>query len=254
MKLEGKVALVTGAGSGIGKAIALYFAKEGADIAVNDLNPSSAEETAEAVKKMGRKAITVVGSVAETDVVKAMMDKTIRELGGIHILVNNAGVPPNASTATLDETTLDAWDNCVKVILRGTYLCSVEAGRWMAENQGGKIVNIASICGVGGFPRHGAYGPAKAGVINLTKLLALEWAGNNININSIAPGFVRTPMLEEGFETGGVSKEALTNQVPLGRLAEPDEIAKAALFLVSDDSDFITGVTLPVDGGYLAGI
>jgi len=253
MKLDGKVALVTGAGSGIGKAIALYFAKEGADIAVNDKNPSSAEITADAVRKMGRRSITAVGNVAESDDVDAMVDKTVRELGGIHILVNNAGVPPNASTPTLEETTMEAWDRVISVILRGTYLCSLRAGQWMAKHGAGKIVNISSICGVGGFPRHGAYGPAKAGVINLTRLLALEWAGYNINVNCLAPGYIRTPMLEEGIETGGVSLEELKKLVPLGRLGEADEIAKAALFLVSDDSDFITGATIPVDGGYLAG-
>ena len=252
MRLEGKVALVTGASSGIGKAIALLFASEGADIAVNGQDPSKAEATAEAIRKIGRKTITILGNVAEPENVDAIVERTIQELGGVHILVNNAGVPPTGMP-TLEEPTVDPWDNVIKVILRGTYLCSQRAGQWMAAHEGGRIINISSVCGIGGFPRYGAYGPAKAGVINMTRLLALEWACHNINVNCIAPGYVSTPMLDSGFEAGVIKEEDLVSQVPLKRLAKPEEIAKTALFLASDDSDYITGTTIPVDGGFLAG-
>jgi len=135
MRLEGKVALVTGASSGIGKAIALLFASEGADIAVNGQDSSKAEATAKAIRKIGRKTITVIGNVAETEDVDIIVERTISELGGVHILVNNAGVPPTG-IPTLEEPTIDPWDNVVKVILRGTYLCSQRVGQWMAAHEG----------------------------------------------------------------------------------------------------------------------
>jgi len=252
MGLEGKVALVTGAGSGIGRGIAMELARAGADISVNDKVPSSAAETAGAVVKLGRRAIAVAGDVGESPDVDRVIEKTIGELGGVHILVNNAGLPPTA-IPTIEEPSEEAWDRVVRVILRGTYVFSQRAGQWMAKNGSGKIINISSICGIGGFPAHGAYGPAKAGVINLTRLLAVEWAGHNINVNCIAPGFVRTPMLQHGIDTGGVNLDGMLSRVPLRRLAEVEEIAKLALFLASEDSNFITGVTIPIDGGYLAG-
>ena len=249
MKLEGKVALVTGAGSGIGRAIALLFAKEGADIAVNDVDISSAEATAKAVKQIGQRTIAIRADVAKSDDVDAMVDRVVSELGGIHILVNNAGTtPPNVPTL---EQSVEDWDRVVAVILRGSYLCAQRAGQWMASHKTGKIVNISSIAGIGGFPRQTSYGSAKAGVINMTRVLAIEWAPYNINVNSIAPGYTMTPMVEGGVKKGVFAIEDLEKQIPFGRLAEPDDIAKAALFLASDDASYITGVTLPVDGGLL---
>ena len=249
MKLQGKVALVTGAGSGIGQAIALLFAKEGADIAVNDIDLSSAEQTAANVRQIGRRAITVKADVSEADAVDAMVDRVINELGGVHILVNNAGVPIRGSM--LEEQTVERWDRAVAVILRGTYLCSRQVGRWMSSQRFGKILNISSTAGIIGSPDHGGYGPAKAGVINLTRNLAVEWGKYNINVNCIAPGLVNTPLTQRTI----AREPALANiakGVPLGRMGETDDIAKAALFLVSDDANYITGATLSVDGGWLA--
>jgi 3-oxoacyl-[acyl-carrier protein] reductase len=252
VKLEGKVALVTGAGSGIGRAIALLFAEEGAHIAVNDINLPAAEAVAGEVKQIGRRAIAVKANVAESADVDVMVARVINELGGVHILVNNAGIPPE-NAPTLDLHDVKQWDRIVAVNLRGTYLCSQRAAQWMALHKEGKIINISSVCGIAGFSQHASYGPAKAGIINLARSLAVEWAEYNININCIAPGFVMTPLIKQGIEIGAVNVEAVKKCVPFRRFAEPEEIAKAALFLASDDSSFITGVTIPVDGGFLAG-
>ena len=251
MKLKNKVALVTGAGRGIGEAIALVFAREGADIAVNDIELSTAQETAEAVRKTGRKAITVIADVTRPDEVEKMVEKTVNELGGINILVNNAGIayPRNAA---LEEKDMEVWDRVIEVNLRGTYLCSKTAGQWMAKAGSGKIINMSSVAGLSGFSMHGAYGPSKAGVVNLTKYLAVEWAGHRINVNCIAPGYTRTPLVELGISLGHFTEEDIVQRTPFRRLAEPEEIAKAALFLASDDASFITGETLAVDGGFLA--
>ena len=163
--------------------------------------------------------------------------------------MNNAGVPIRGSM--LEEQTVERWDRAVAVILRGTYLCSRRAGRWMSSQRYGKILNISSTAGIIGSPDHGGYGPAKAGVINLTRNLAVEWGKYNINVNCIAPGLINTPLTQRTI----AREPALANiakGVPLGRMGETDDIAKAALFLVSDDANYITGATLPVDGGWLA--
>lgn len=251
MKLEGKVALVTGAGSGIGQAIALLFAQEGADVAINDVNLPAAEEVAGKARQMGRRAIAIKANVSRPDEVEAMIERVINELGGIHILVNNAGIPP-MSGPTLEQDSIEEWDRIVAVNLRGSWLCTRRAGLWMAKHKTGKIVSISSVAGIAGFPQHVPYGAAKAGIINMTRVCAVEWAEYNINVNAIAPGFVMTPLIEQGIKIGAVNTDSVKKSVPFGRYAKPEEIAQAALFLVSEDASFITGVTLPVDGGFLA--
>ena len=245
MKLEGKVALVTGAGSGIGQAIALLFAGEGADIAVNDIDLPSAEKTADAVKKIGRRAIAIKANVAEPDEVDAMVDRVINELGGVHILVNNAGISIHGTL--LKEQTVERWDRVVNVILRGTYLCSRRVGQWMADQKAGKIVNISSVAGLKASPIMTSYGAAKAGVINLTRSLAADWGKYNINVNCIAPGVINTPLTQRTFLRQS-TEEQISQRIPLGRLGEAEDIARAALFLASDDAAYISGITLPVDG------
>jgi 3-oxoacyl-[acyl-carrier protein] reductase len=246
MKLKGKVALVTGAGSGIGQATAMLFAREGADVAVNDINLSSAEQTASAILQMGRKAIAVKADVANESEVVSMVERVIKELGGIHILVNNAGI--GGGGPVLDSS-VDSWDRVNAVILRGTYLCSRQAGRWMVNQNSGKILNISSIAALRFRANMSAYASAKAGIINFTRALALEWAPHNINVNCIIPGGIKTPMTQKLLAT--FTPQTIKDQIPLGRIGEPEDIAKAALFLVSDDSSFITGAALPVDGGEL---
>ena len=244
MKLEGKVALITGAGSGIGRGTAQLFAGEGATVAVNDLNLSAAEKTVDAISQAGGRAIAVQADVAEESQVAAMVDRIISELGGLHILVNNAGIGKIQPTL---ESSVETWDRIMAVILRGTYLCSREAGRWMVSHNTGKIVNISSIAALRFRLNMACYASAKAGIVNLTRALALEWAPHHINVNCILPGGIRTPMTE-GY-VSSLPPEELSAQIPLGRIGEPEDIARAALFLVSDDASFITGAALSVDGG-----
>lgn len=249
MKLEGKVALITGAGSGIGQAIALLFAREGADIAVNDIDTPSAQATVARVRRTGRKAIATMADVSNPGDVGAMVSATISELGGIHLLVNNAGVQPHGSM--IEHQTVEMWDRVVAVVMRGTYLCTRRVGQWMAANGGGKVINIASVAGLVGVPDLASYGAAKAGVVNLTRSLAVEWGKYKINVNAIAPGLIDTPLTRH-TSAAWSTPERIAEQIPLGRMGEPEEVARAALFLASDDASYVTGVTLPVDGGRLA--
>ncbi len=246
MKLKGKVALVTGAGSGIGRATALLFAREGADIAVNDIDLPSAEKTSEEVRQLGRKSITVRADIADEREVIGMVKRTIEELNGLHILVNNAGVGGGEPVL---ESSVETWDRVMAVDLRGTYLCSREAGRWMAEHKTGKIVNISSIAALRAQINMSPYAAAKTGVISFTRALAQEWARYSINVNCIVPGGIDTPMSRG--HAGDLSPERISQLIPLGRMGQPEDIARAALFLASDDAAFITGVYLPVDGGEL---
>lgn len=248
--MNGMVALVTGGGSGIGRAIALLFAAKGADIAVSDINLSSAEQTVEEIKQLGGRAIAIRADVSDVDDVDVMVSRVVKELGGLYILVNNAGIP-GENLPTI-ESSVEHWDKVVRVNLRSTYLCSRRAGQWMVSKKSGKVLNIASIVGMSGFIARASYGPAKAGIVNLTQTLAVEWAKYNINVNCIAPGYVVTPLDEDLIKSGRLNLELIEKRIPLGYRAQPDDIAKAALFLVSDDAKYITGVTLPVDGGWLA--
>jgi len=251
MKLTNKTALVTGAGSGIGKAAALILAENGADIAVNDIDPGSAEATADEIRQLGVKAITVQADVADSNAVDSMVDKILDEMGGIHILINNAGIPVHGGF--IENQTVENWDSVIGVILRGTYLCSRRVGKWMVENQYGRIVNIASIAGIRCAPDTAGYGAGKAGVINLTKTLAVEWGRHNINANCIAPGLIDTPLTRRTFARSPAI-DSIIDRIPKGRMGTAEEIARAILFLVSEDAEYITGVTLRVDGGHLARI
>jgi NAD(P)-dependent dehydrogenase (short-subunit alcohol dehydrogenase family) len=251
MRLEGKTALITGAGRGIGQATALLFAREGADVVAADLTLSDAEETAAAVENIGRRAVAVSADVSIPADTYAMVDEAISAFGGIEILVNNAGVG-KVLAPTLELEDMEAWDRVWAINVRAVFQCSQRAARWMRAHNGGKIVNVASRTGISGVPDINAYGPSKAAVINMTRSLAVEWAKYKINVNCVAPIWTRTPRFEAAVEKGVVSLEAIEKQCPFGRPAEPEEVARAILFLASDDAAFITGVTLPVDGGWLA--
>ncbi len=245
MKLDGKVALITGAGSGMGEGISLLFAREGADIAANDIDAAAAEKTTKAVRKLGRRAIAIPADVADAGAVEAMVARTIKELGGVHILVNSAGF---SAGGTVLEESLENWERNINVMLKGPYLCAKYAGRWMAEHKTGKVINISSIAAMGGGPGMGAYIVAKAGVNALTRVLAMEWAKLGINVNCIAPGLINTPMTQRTIAKR-FTPERLAAHVPLGRMGTAEDIAKAALFLASDESSFITGTVVPLDGG-----
>jgi NAD(P)-dependent dehydrogenase (short-subunit alcohol dehydrogenase family) len=246
---EGKAALITGSGRGIGRAMALTFAKAGADICVNDVNPDAAEETAEEIRRLGRKAIAVKADVGDPDEVDAMVGRTIVELGGVHILVNNAGIVDQAVPTI--ESDVGRWDEVFRVIVRGTYLCCRSAGKWMVENRTGKVVNISSVAALTGLAPRPAYVPAKGAVIDLTHTLAVEWAPYGINVNCICPGFTLTPLSQEAFRRAGADLAKVGQNVPMGRLAEPQDIADATLFLASEQARYICGAVLPVDGGWL---
>jgi NAD(P)-dependent dehydrogenase (short-subunit alcohol dehydrogenase family) len=251
LRLKGKVALITGAGTGIGQATAILFAKEGADIVAANLELAEAEETAEVIRKIGRRAAAIAADISKPDEIHAMVDTAIDAFGGIDVLVNNAGVGA-LNLPTFEIRDMEAWNKVFEINVRATFLCSQRVGQWMTTHCGGKIINVASQTGIAGVPYVNAYGPSKAAVINMTRSLAVEWAKYKINVNCVAPCWTRTRRLEKAIEKGVVSLAEIQKRCPMGRPAEPEDVAKAIVFLASDDASFITGITLPVDGGWLA--
>jgi NAD(P)-dependent dehydrogenase (short-subunit alcohol dehydrogenase family) len=252
--LSGRVALITGAGVGFGEAIALGFAEFGCDIAACDLTIENPQRTADRVRKIGRRAIALQADVAVPKDITAMVDATVREFGGIDILVNCAGIPQHDPA---ESTPLETWDRVLDINLRGTFLSCQAAARVMLKKGAGVILNFSSIAGVVGVGRGAnAYCASKGGVNAMTKQLALEWADRGIRVNAIAPCQFMTPGLKEvmadpQFDPKKLMQTWMSN-IPLGRVGEPDEIVGPALFLASDASSMVTGVILPVDGGYLA--
>ncbi|MGG4041841.1 3-oxoacyl-[acyl-carrier-protein] reductase [Bacillus smithii] len=244
MRLEGKVALVTGASRGIGREIALEFAREGADVAVNYAgSEEKAREVAEEIKAMGRKALLVQCDVSNSQAVQDMIKSVVDHFGGLDILVNNAGITRDNLILRMKE---EEWDAVINTNLKGVFLCTKAAARAMMKKRSGRIINISSIVGITGNPGQANYVAAKSGVIGLTKTTAKEFASRGITVNAIAPGFISTDMTEDLPEE---VKEAMIKQVPLARIGEPKEIARVALFLASPDSSYMTGQILRVDGG-----
>jgi len=244
MKLKDKVAIITGAGQGIGKEIALTFAKEGAKIVVTDITGKE-KEVAKEIKKMGRKAIAVKVDVSKMEDAKKMAEETLKAFGRIDILVNNAGIYPFKPFVEMTESD---WDKVINVNLKGTFNCTKAVVETMIKQKYGKIINITSIAGtVVGFPQLTHYCASKAGITGFTRALALELAPYGINVNAIAPGPIETP----GTQTLG--KEAYENfkkAIPIGRWGKPEDIANLAVFLASDESSNITGQVIVSDGGY----
>lgn len=244
MLLEGKVALVTGASRGIGKAVALMLAGNGADIAVNFAGSTAAAEAVAAeIEKMGRRAILVQGDVSKTDVCAEMMEKVVKELGRIDILVNNAGITRDTLLLRMKE---EDWDAVLNTNLKGVFNCTKAAVKYMAKQRSGSIVNISSVVALIGNAGQANYAAAKAGILGFTRSVAKEMAGRGIRVNAITPGFIKTDMTSVLSEKVVATMEA---SIPLARLGEPEDIAKAVLFLVSDNAAYITGQTLHVDGG-----
>lgn len=249
ISLDGKVALVTGGSRGIGRASALAFADAGADVVVTSRKLPDLEEVAKEIKDRGRKSLAIASHVAKPDEMKSLVDKVEAEFGRIDILMNNAGTNPYSGP--LMDAEEWAWDTTMNVNLKGPFLLSQLVAKKMKEQGGGSIINVASVAGlrVGKLP---IYAVTKAALLMLTKAMAKEWGQFNIRVNAIAPGIIRTRLSELLWKQPEVEKEAVKNSAML-RIGEPDDIAKAALFLASDASSFITGDTLVADGGELLG-
>jgi 3-oxoacyl-[acyl-carrier protein] reductase len=242
--LTGKVALVTGGSRGIGRAASLALAQQGARVAVNYLsNESAAKATIDQIASSGGEAISLQGDVAKADDAKRIVEETVQQLGAIHILVNNAGLTRDDLVMRMSE---EAWDRVMEVDLRGAYLCTKAALRPMVRQRWGRVINIASVAGIVGNQGQANYAAAKAGLIGFTKSVAKEVASRSITANAIAPGLVKTEMTE-GLTEG--QEGAVLLMVPLGRAAEPEEIAPTVVFLASDEAGYITGSVLSVDGG-----
>ena len=248
--LSQRVALVTGAGRGIGRAIALAMAGAGAYVCANDINPDSSRSTAREIQAQGGQAFEVVADVSNKLQVGVMIEAIRDRWGRLDILINNAGVEPKASVLDLDEWD---WERTLNVNLKGTFLCTQLAGRVMRDQGGGVIVNVASIAGYKSpLPNASAYCASKAGVIGFTRECAREFAGYNIRVNAICPGVIITPMTEKSRNDPELMRKWLAD-IPQARLGEPEEIAGVVLFLCSDAASYITGAALMVDGGKVMG-
>ncbi|MFJ7730470.1 3-oxoacyl-[acyl-carrier-protein] reductase [Lysinibacillus sp. NPDC097231] len=243
-KLEGKVAVVTGASRGIGRAIALKLADAGAKVVVNySGSQTKAEEVVAIIQENGGEAIAVQASVSKTEEVSALMDAAVKTFGSLDILVNNAGITRDNLLMRMKE---DEWDDVLDTNLKGVFLCTKAVTRQMMKQRAGRIINISSIVGVAGNAGQANYVAAKAGVIGLTKTTAKELASRNILVNAIAPGFIETEMTDQLPED---IKQGMLTQIPLAKLGQPEDIAKAVVFLASDDANYMTGQTLHIDGG-----
>ena len=254
-RLNGKVTLITGAGSGIGKAITHLFAAEGSSIGLMDIDQSGFNLLTEDIKKIGVEFITVEGDVSNIADCKNAVEKCAKTFGKIDILVNSAGVTPRNAPKEWDfEKT---WDWVVDVNLKGTVMMSKFVSEIMKRNRLGSIVNLSSILGIVGYSEDissdgfSPYTHSKGGVIQFTRDMAVQFAKDNIRVNALCPGFTYTPQTKRLTDDDEMKKK-LESLQPMGRLGKPDEIAKAALFLASDESSFVTGACLPVDGGYTA--
>ena len=255
MRLENKVALITGGGSGIGRATATLFAAEGASVVVSDLNEAQARETVEGIKGAGGHATEVGGDVSNSEDARRMVKAAVTAYGKLNVLVNSTGVSarnalgPGASPE-------EVWDRVMDVNLKGTYLASWHAVPEMERAGGGSIVNLASIIGLVGYARgmgggFNPYAPSKGGVVQFTRNLAIDTAKDNIRVNCLCPGYLWTNLIEQLTGDPEVL-QFMESRHPMGRLGRPEEVAYAALYLASDESSYVTGTPLAVDGGYTA--
>lgn len=244
MRLNGKVALVTGASRGIGREIALELAREGADVVVNYAgSEAKAKEVVQEIIAMGRKSFSIQANISSSEDVQKMVDETIQQFGKLDILVNNAGITRDQLLMRMKESD---WDDVMNTNLKGVFLCTKAVTRQMMKQRSGRIINISSIVGFSGNAGQANYVAAKSGIIGLTKTAARELAARGITVNAVAPGYIATDMTEQLPEE---VKAEMLKQIPLARIGEPKEIAKVVSFLASDDSSYITGQTIHVNGG-----
>ena len=250
-RLRGKSAVITGAAKGIGRATADLFAAEGARIVGTDIDSDGLDRLRADLESRGAECATVVGDVSEPDDARRMIEAAVEHYGRLDILVANAGIIP---LRTITEATPEDWDEVMSIDGRGMFLTCKYAVEQMLRNGGGSIVCLSSISGMAGQSSQSTYGPAKFVASGLTKHLAIEWADRGIRVNAVAPGTIRTERVRQlPDEPGGAEYiEQIVRMHPMGRLGEPDEVARAIVFLASDEASFITGAILPVDGGYLA--
>ncbi|MGX9391474.1 SDR family NAD(P)-dependent oxidoreductase [Nitrobacteraceae bacterium UC4446_H13] len=247
-RLDGTVSLVTGAAGGIGLAIARRLAADGARVVIADRDTARLQT---AIAELSNDAVALVADISSEAGVDAMIADAVARLGQLDILVNNAGLAEPIAR-TVDQELAD-WERVIDVNLRGTYLACRAFGRHVLPRRvGGAIVNIGSVAGLGGIPSSNGYGVSKAAVAHLTRNLACEWATKGIRVNCVAPGYIEAPMAIEMFANVHVDRSRIEQRLPMQRLGQADEIAAAVSFLVSKDASYITGVTLPVDGGWCA--
>jgi 3-oxoacyl-[acyl-carrier protein] reductase len=243
MELVGKVALVTGGAQGIGRAVGLMVARNGADVAVSDINMETARSTADEIEKMGRRALIIEANVARFEDGERMVRETVDTLGRIDILINNAGIARDKLLLRMSE---EDWNMVLDVNLKGAFNCTRSAVRYMAKQKSGRIVNIASVVGLMGNAGQANYAASKAGLIGFTKSVAREVASRGITVNAVAPGYIDTPMTQALPEK---LKEELKKLIPMDRLGTPEDVAKTVFFLVTSASDYVTGQVLQVNGG-----
>lgn len=275
MKLDGKVAIITGAASGMGQGMAILFAREGATVVVADINEVGGQETVRRIQEEARETYGQAGmaagggtarptygttgdraefvkvDVSKSDQVKKLVDDTLNKYGQLNIIVNNAGVALLGKDGKIADVAEETWNRVIDINLKGVYLGMKYALPPMLNQGGGVIINTASIAGLVGFPSLAAYCASKGGIVQLTKATALDYAKDNIRVNAICPGVIRTAMTDTML-ADRETKEGMERTTPLPRLGEPEDIAQAALYLASDDASFVTGTTLVVDGGWVA--
>jgi NAD(P)-dependent dehydrogenase (short-subunit alcohol dehydrogenase family) len=249
LPLTGKTAIVTGASRGIGEAIAKGFAKAGADLILVSRSREALEKVAREIGGSGRKILPVAADIGVPEDVHRAVNAALEGFPRIDILVNNAGISPVLKRA--EELALNEWEDILRVNLTGTFLFCQAVGKVMIQQGGGKIINMVSVGAIVGFPRQVGYCATKGGILQLTKVLALDWARFNVQVNAIGPAYIETE-LTQGMRESKVISESLLRRTPMGRFGKPEEVVGAAIYLASDASSYVTGQTLFVDGGWLA--
>lgn len=249
-KLTGKIALITGGGGGIGRVTALAFAAEGAKVVVSDVDAATARAVADEVTASGGEAVGIAADVSRSEQVEGLVDQVVKLFGRLDIAFNNAGI--DVEHEPLHLCTEAMFDSLMGVNVKGVWLCMRREIQQMLQQGGGIIVNTASIGALGGAPRQPVYGATKHAVLGLTKSAALEYGRKGIRVNAVCPGVIRTPMMDRALERDPRRQTRIDQFHPIGRVGEADEIARAVVFLSSDDASFVHGVGLPVDGAYTA--